>query len=223
MVNRKNSHKYISLPCKQRMTTNNHRCFCDLAPLYALDLLDVDERLWVEAQIAECPDLAEELASYQAVVGAMPYTASLVPMAADLKDRLFDSLGLDPVPSSPSEPTPLHPELFSIRSDELEWKPHRVEGIEGAVLFVDSVSRMRTLMVRARGDIKYPVHQHRGVEEIYMLEGELKIEGNIYTAGDYIRSSPNSIHSPFTVTNCMFLIRSSIDDNYDDNLVASST
>jgi quercetin dioxygenase-like cupin family protein len=205
------------------MTTNNHRCFCDLAPLYALDLLDLEERLWVEAQIAECPDLAEELTSYQEAVGAMPYTAPLVPMAADLKERLFDRLGLDPVPPSPSESAPLHPQLFSIRADELEWKPHRVEGIECAVLFVDSVSRMRTLMVRARGGIKYPVHQHRGVEEIYMLEGELEIEGNTYAAGDYIRSSPNSIHAPFTATNCMFLIRSSIDDNYDENLVASST
>lgn len=204
------------------MTTNNHRCFCDLAPLYALDLLDLEERLWVEAQIAECPDLAEELASYQGAVSAMPYAAPLVPMAADLKHRLFDSLGLDPVPPDPSEPAPLHPQLFSIRADELEWKAHRVEGIECAVLFVDSVSRMRTLMVRARGGIKYPVHQHRGVEEIYMLEGELEIEGNIYAAGDYIRSHANSIHAPFTVTNCMFLIRACLDDNYDENLVASS-
>jgi quercetin dioxygenase-like cupin family protein len=204
--------------------TNNHRCFCDLAPLYALDLLDLEERLWVEAQIAECPDLAEELASYQAAVSAMPYMAPLVPMAADLKDRLFDSLGLDPVATIPtSEPDPpLHPELFSIRADELEWKPHRVEGIECAVLFLDPLSRMRTLMVRARGGIKYPVHQHQGVEEIYMLEGELEIEGNIYAAGDYIRSHPNTIHAPFTVTNCLFLIRACIDDNYDENLVASS-
>ena len=206
------------------MTTNNHRCFCDLAPLYALDLLDLEERLWVEAQIAECPDLADELASYQAAVSAMPYTAPLVPMAANLKHRLFDSLGLDLVESPlASEPEPpLHPELFSIRQDELDWKPHRVEGIEYAVLFVDSISRMRTLIVRARGGIKYPVHQHQGVEEIYMLEGELEIEGNVYGAGDYIRSHPNTIHAPFTVTNCMFLVRACIDDNYDENLVASA-
>jgi ChrR Cupin-like domain len=203
--------------------TNNHRCFCDLAPLYALDLLDLEERLWVEAQIAECPDLADELASYQGAVSAMPYTAPLVPMATDLKNRLFDSLGLDLVETSPTfEPaSPLHPELFSIRANELQWQPHRIDGIECAVLFVDPLSRMRTLMVRARGGIKYPVHQHRGVEEIYMLEGELEIEGNIYAAGDYIRSSPNSIHAPFTVTNCMFLVRACIDDNYDENLVAS--
>lgn len=202
--------------------TDNHRCFCELVPLYVLDLLDCEDRLWIEAQIAQCPDLAEELADYQAAVGAMPYTAHLVPMAADLKDRLFDSLGLDLVESPPaSEPAPLHPALFSIRAEELDWKPHRIEGIECAVLFVDLASRMRTLMVRAQGGIKYPTHQHQGVEEIYMLEGELEIEGNVYSAGDYIRSSPNTIHTPYTVTNCRFLIRACIDDNYDENLVAS--
>lgn len=69
--------------------TDNHRCFCELVPLYVLDLLDFEERLWIEAQIIECPDLAEELADYQAAVGAIPYTAPLMPMSADLKDRLF--------------------------------------------------------------------------------------------------------------------------------------
>ena len=70
--------------------TDNHRCFCELVPLYVLDLLDCEDRLWIEAQIVECPDLAEELANYQAAVGAIPYTAPLVPMSPDLKERLFD-------------------------------------------------------------------------------------------------------------------------------------
>jgi anti-sigma factor RsiW len=74
--------------------TDRHRCFCELVPLYALDLLDFEDRLWVEAQIVECPDLAEELAEYQAAVGAIPYTASSVPMSADLKQRLFDRFSI---------------------------------------------------------------------------------------------------------------------------------
>jgi hypothetical protein len=70
--------------------TDNHRCFCELVPLYVLDLLDFEDRLWIEAQIIDCPDLAEELADYQAAVGAIPYTAPPMPMSPDLKDRLFD-------------------------------------------------------------------------------------------------------------------------------------
>jgi ChrR Cupin-like domain len=201
--------------------TNDPRCFCDLAPLYALDLLDLEERLWVEAQIVDCPDLAEELAGYQLAVSELPFSAPAVPMAADLKDRLFDRLKLDPVESiaEPSAPAPAPaPEMFAVRSADLNWQPHRIPGVTCAMLFVDNVSRMRTLLVKAAAGVVYPLHQHRGIEEIYMLEGELEIGGRVYEAGDYIRSHPNSIHAPSTQQGCMFLIRACMDDNYDADL-----
>jgi anti-sigma factor ChrR (cupin superfamily) len=207
------------------MMNSDHRCFCELAPLYALDLLDLEERLWVEAQVLECPDLAEELASYQTAVGLIPYSAEPMPMAADLKDRLFDRIaaegehqlavdpGVDPQPELPSE-VPLAPEMFALRSKDLEWKSPRMEGVEVALLFLDPVHRMRSLVVKAAAGVIYPLHRHEGIEEIYMLEGELEIDGQVYLAGDYIRSYPQSIHAPSTNTGCMFLIRACIDDEY---------
>ena len=203
------------------MLDAEHPCFCELAPLYALDLLDLEERLWVEAQILNCPDLAEELANYQTAVGMMPYSAPLVPMAADLKDRLFDRLGLDPIDESSVdlepeifESEPPLPEMFALRSQELKWQPHRTPGVEVALLFVDPVQRMRSMVVKAAAGVVYPLHRHEGIEEIYMLEGELIINDRVYLAGDYIRSYPNSIHAPSTDTGCRFLIRACIDDEY---------
>lgn len=76
----------------------NYQHFHELAPLYALDLLDVEERRWVKAQLGDCPDLAQALASYQTAIELMPYAAPTVSMAADLKDRLFERLNLDPIP-----------------------------------------------------------------------------------------------------------------------------
>ncbi len=206
------------------MMQPDHRCFCELAPLYALDLLDLEERLWVEAQVLECPDLAEELASYQVAVGLMPYTAEPVPMAADLKDRLFDKLGLDPVeavanllPEIPATVPVIgqqDPPPFALRSQDLKWQPHRIEGVQVVHLSVDLVRRQRSLLVKAAAGVVYPFHRHQGFEEIYMLEGELVLDGEVYFAGDYIRSSPNSIHAPSTSTGCMFLIHACIDDEY---------
>ncbi len=196
---------------------DEHRCFAELAPLYALDLLDAEERLWIEAQVLACPDLAEELASYQAAVGVIPYSAPTMPMAADLKDRLFDRLGLEPVEAVPGLPPESPPDLkmFAIRSADLDWQPRRIEGVQAVVLFRDEVSRTHHLLVKAAAGVVYPFHQHEGIEEIYMLEGELIIDDEIYLAGDYIRSYPNSIHAPSTTTGCMFAIRACIDDNYD--------
>ena len=205
------------------MMNDQHQCFCELAPLYALDLLDLDERLWVEAQILECPDLAEELAIYQAAVGVIPYGAPTMPMAADLKDRLFDRLGLEPVEAIPEISPEVPPDLkmFTIRSADLDWQPRRIEGVQAVVLFRDEINRTQHLLVKATAGVVYPFHQHAGIEEIYMLEGELIIEDQVYLAGDYIRSYPNSIHAPSTNTNCMFLIRACIDDNYDLALTKS--
>jgi quercetin dioxygenase-like cupin family protein len=199
------------------MIKDDHRCFCELAPLYALDLLDAEERLWVEAQVLECPDLAEELASYHIAVGLLPYSAPIVPMAADLKNRLFDKLGLDPIESVIEAPS-IAPQMVAIRSENMQWKPHRIEGVEFVLLSVDELNRMRSLLVKVAAGITYPLHQHRGIEEIYMLEGELVIDEEVYLAGDYIRSYPNSIHAPSTSTGCMFLIRACIDDNYELSL-----
>jgi quercetin dioxygenase-like cupin family protein len=199
------------------MIKDDHQCFCELAPLYALDLLDTEERLWIEAQVLECPDLVEELASYQTAVGLLPYSAPIVPMAADLKDRLFDKLGLDPIESVLEAPS-IAPQMFAIKAEEMQWKPHRMEGVKVVLLSVDEVNRMRSLLVKVAAGITYPLHQHRGLEEIYMLEGELVIDEEVYLAGDYIRSYPNSIHAPSTSTGCMFLIRACMDDNYELSL-----
>jgi anti-sigma factor ChrR (cupin superfamily) len=212
---------------------NEHRCFCELAPLYALDLLDLEKRLWVEAQVLACPDLAEELASYQAAVGAIPYGTPAVPIAADLKERLFDridspaenQLGLDPAvephPEIPSVESS-EPATIAIRSGDLEWQPYRTAGVEVAVLFIDPLNQMCSAIVKAADGVVYPIHQHQGIEEIYMLEGELEIDGQVYLAGDYIRSYPDSIHPPATTKGCKFLIRACIDDNYDANLITWS-
>ncbi len=90
---------------------NDDRCFCELAPLYALDLLDDQERTWVEQQAAASSDLEAELADLQATVGVIAYSAEPVPMAADLKDRLFQQLG-QPVAIEPVEELrPKHTDL----------------------------------------------------------------------------------------------------------------
>ncbi|WP_309732617.1 cupin domain-containing protein [Chamaesiphon sp. OTE_75_metabat_556] len=196
---------------------SDRRCFCELAPLYALDLLDLEERLWVETQVLECPDLAEELAGYQDAVGLLPYAAPPIPMAADLKDRLFDRLGLAAISAEAISSPGISPDpgMFAIRSGDRQWQPHRMPGVEVVVLFDDAVSRMRSLVVKVAAGVTYPLHQHHGIEEIYMLDGELDLLGEIYLAGDYIRSHPNSCHAPSTNTGCMFLIRACMDDDYN--------
>ena len=210
------------------MTTQDDRCFCDLVPLAALEVLDDAEQAWVDGEIAALPELEEELADFQRIVGALAYSAPAAPMAEDLKERLFQRLNL--APSTPAEmaatsnepvspeirsPEPLGP-FLAVRSQDLQWKPYRVPGVSVARLSVDRSRREVSAILRADPGVCYPLHVHAGFEEIYMLEGDLRIGNQIYHAGDYIRSEPGSSHQPTTQTGCLFFVRTSLEDEYPE-------
>lgn len=102
---------------------NKDRCFCELAPLYVLGLLSEADHAWVEQQASMSPDLAAELAELEITVGAIPYSAPLVPVPPDLKARLFQQLS-----QSVSEPEPLS------RPDEIVTPPVAEKGLVTATL-----------------------------------------------------------------------------------------
>ena len=70
------------------------QCFCEFASFYALDLLDVVDRAWVEVEVAKSLDLKAELTDLQAVVSLLPYGVPILPVPFSLKSRLFERLEL---------------------------------------------------------------------------------------------------------------------------------
>jgi ChrR Cupin-like domain len=196
------------------MTPKNY-CFCELAPLYALDMLSQEEKLWVEQQLVESPELAAELAAHQSAVTSIPYSAPVLPVAADLKDRLFDRLGLDP-PLSETIPARTPAPYFAVRSQALDWHPYQTPGVAIAIVHRDELTRELVGFLRAEAGVRYPFHRHAKSEELFMLEGDLVIGDEVYGAGDYIRSSPGSSHAPHTNGGCRFFFRTSIDDEYPE-------
>jgi ChrR Cupin-like domain len=194
--------------------TSEHECFCELAPLYVLDLLNETERQWVVQKLIECPELAEELAQYETAATTIPYAAPSVPMAANLKDKLFERLELEPLDYQINS-------FFGIRSNELQWRPHRVPGATVAILRRDEIKREVVGLLRAEAGVCYPIHRHATGEDIYMLKGDLIVGDETYGAGDYIHSEGGSIHAPHTIGGCMFFFRTSIDDEYEDLVEAS--
>lgn len=201
--------------------TSENDCFCELAPLYALDQLSEEERCWVEQQIAECPDLAEELADYQLGITAIAYAAPSLPMNSTLKGRLFDRIKLDSAQSE-AIPEPSAVSYQAIRAQELDWQPHPTPGVEVAIVHTDEVKREIVGFLRAEPGVRYPFHRHAAIEEIFMLEGDLIIGDEVYGAGDYIRSNPGSAHAPYTVGGCRFFFHTSMDDEYPDLVEAFS-
>jgi anti-sigma factor ChrR (cupin superfamily) len=191
----------------------NDDCFCDLASLYALNVLDEEERRLVEEELAQYPELAEELASLESTVADLAYSVPPMSIAPDLKDRLFQNLELEPPEEQPLT-SGLPPEFFVARSQEMDWQPHPVPGISVKILYTDPIKRELVGMLKAEPGCRYPLHRHAVGEEIYMLSGDLAVGDTVYRAGDYIRASAGSAHAPTTEGGCMFFFRASLDDEY---------
>jgi quercetin dioxygenase-like cupin family protein len=199
------------------MTTENF-CFCELAPLYALDRLSEEERLWVEQQILEEPDLAEELAAYQSAVTAIPYGVPDVPVPKNLKDRLFNQLGLE---TPEADPPPEPKTYLGVRSQDLNWQPHPAPGVSIAIIRTDEIKRELVGFLRVEPRVRYPLHFHAGMEEILMLEGDLRVDEQVYVAGDYILSYPGSSHAPYSHEGCRFFFHASMDDEFLELIAAN--
>jgi len=59
----------------------------------------------------------------------------------------------------------------------------------------------------------YPSHRHKEIEELFVLSGDLHVEGEIMQAGDYCRADARTLHGEtFTDSGCTFLLRASPDN-----------
>ncbi|WP_333300544.1 cupin domain-containing protein [Microcoleus sp. K4-C2] len=191
-----------------------------LAALQALETLDESERGAFAEKLKESAELTSELAAFEATIAAIAYTAPPVPVAPDLKNRLFQriaelpqtqlaSVNIKPIVTSPTENNT--PSLI-VRSNDVKWKSYGVPGVSLGKLYIDKKKREITCLMRLEPGVTFPLHRHAASEEVFVLEGDLIVEGEICHPGDYIRSLPGSIHSSLTQGGCMLLMKTSIDN-----------
>ncbi len=190
-----------------------------LAALQALDILDESKRRALAEKLQASPELQSELAAFETAIAAIGYTAPPVPVAPDLKNRLFqriaelpptaESVNSKPIVTSPTENNT--PSLI-VRSNDVKWKPYSVPGISIGKLYIDKKKREITCLMRLEPGVTFPLHRHAGSEEVLVLEGDLIVEGEVCYQGDYIRSVPGSTHSSLTQGGCLLLIKTSTND-----------
>jgi len=86
-------------------------------------------------------------------------------------------------------------------------------GISCKVLATDTERNRVSLVVRLEAGADYPPHRHAGIEEVYMLEGELKVDDKTLHPGDYLRSEPGTVdRRVWTETGCSCVLLTSISD-----------
>lgn len=98
---------------------------------------------------------------------------------------------------------------FITRSRQKEWQPLVENNVHYKGVFVKSLrfdeatQRSKTILLKFEPGASYPYHNHPGGEELFVLEGEVIIEGQKLAAGDYLYTPPGFKHAVHTEKGCV--------------------
>jgi quercetin dioxygenase-like cupin family protein len=156
----------------------------DLVIGYALQILPATDVSLAEENLSTCADCQQELETLRPIVESfVGWPTDLLRPLASLWDRLAERIaaetGDEPIlPTSPESTLP-------------EWK-EVAPGISCMLLATDTETDRVSMLVRLAPGVAYPPHRHAGVEELYLLDGELQIDDKQLHPGDYSRAEAGS-------------------------------
>ena len=97
-----------------------------------------------------------------------------------------------------------------VRSNQIEWQPLAEPGVSGVFVkvlrFERETRRAPTILLKFDAGATYPAHNHPGGEEVFVLEGDLKLGKDHLYAGDYLYTPPNGKHAVRSEGGCVVLV-----------------
>jgi anti-sigma factor ChrR (cupin superfamily) len=165
--------------------TNDHdRDYAETVFLYALQALPSSEIPTVEAHLSGCAGCRQEVETLRPIIGAfVSWPTDILRPPASLWERLARRIAAE----TGQEPVVPAPQLRA----EPDWE-EAAPGLAYKVLAADSERDRVSLLVRLAPGAEYPPHSHAGVEELYLLHGELMIDDRKLYPGEYNRAEPGS-------------------------------
>lgn len=186
--------------------------FLGMAPLYVLDALDAQEKQVFEERLATDTALRAEVEELRKVAGLIGFSAEPVAPPTGLRDKVLAAI-------KPKMPGLLHgaSDLVILRSEDMDWQPHpSAAGLRVKPLFVDRKRGYLTTLLKMEPGAVYPAHTHEDVEEIYVIDGEVELQGTAMGPGDYCRAEPGSRHEiGYSKTEALLLVLSSAKDELE--------
>ena len=188
------------------------KCFelLELAALRATGGLDRVGMSRLEAMIAEDPDAAAEVAAMQDTIAA--YTKVVVKprvpppgLRASILSRIQAQPQLSAVGTNQGA---VKPGITFVDSGSEGWMATRVPGVRAKLLSVNMEAHYRVTLIELVPGARLPRHHHRrGAESVYVLSGDLRSEGKLMRAGDFMHSEAGTDHSELeSIEGCRALV-----------------
>lgn len=199
---------------------------CDHATLYALGVLSPEEAQAFASHLAVgCHVCQREVTTTTAVVGLLGHAARPVQPRPQVRERLLARIkGLSPVPSASSAALhampgqPVASPGTVTHTTESQWEDTDSAGLRTKQLWHDSRTQRSIVLAQMARAMQYPPHYHVDTEELYMLSGDLTVEGHLLHAGDFCAAPAGTTHGTTASTQgCTFLLLAS-----DNNAIVAS-
>jgi len=97
------------------------------------------------------------------------------------------------------------------KSTQTGWKPLIEDGVKTDGIFVkilrfdEDTQRPPTFLLKFDAGASYPNHNHPAGEEVFVLEGEVRVGFVQLNEGDYLYTPPDAKHAVFSKTGCVML------------------
>jgi anti-sigma factor ChrR (cupin superfamily) len=194
-------------------SSDNQRCeHRDLVASYALAALERDEAESMKAHLPTCAECQQEYQALSTVTDTLSaWRHQTLPPLASSWNRLAERISTQPQKQAVAPPIAA-PSSPLKNWDEPRWK-EVAPGISCKLLSTDREMDRVSMMVRLAPNTAYPPHRHAGVEELYLLEGELWIENRKLEPGDFNRAGAGTADQRvWSETGCMCLLITSPSD-----------
>jgi quercetin dioxygenase-like cupin family protein len=93
-----------------------------------------------------------------------------------------------------------------VRGEDCQWQ-FSAPGVSKKVLRDDKGTGESTLLLRFEAGATYPLHNHPGDEEIFALEGDIKVGKQELRPGDYLYTPPEGKHDVSSQNGCLVFLR----------------
>jgi len=181
--------------------------------LYALgELTQIEARAYEDHLADGCEVCQSELNEYQPMVATLAFAAADQEPPLAVRNRLLASILDTQAAGEPEEIATKGlslsdvPQFVSRHAAEDGWEDWD-EGIFFKPLFIDETSGLMTSLVRMLPGTGLPRHQHLGVEQFLVIEGDCNVHGERLGPGDYHRAMGGSVHeTTYTENGTTFLL-----------------
>jgi anti-sigma factor ChrR (cupin superfamily) len=159
------------------------------AAMYALGMLSQSEARAFDRCLDENHvGYAEELAAFNAVAAALAFSAPERTPPARARERLLARVAAEAGPKTQgkveTQSAAPPPQFRNVRLDEGRWDQVG-KGAFVKILFVDQHKGAVTSLIKLEPGAQLPRHCHLGIEESIVIEGDCRVNGEVFMPGDY--------------------------------------